>query len=153
MSHNVTMSQHDLASAPAPAALYPVGLDTHFDALYGLELRELAEDRVSARVSVRDALRQPMGIVHGGVYASIAEGICSIGTSVAVLPDGKLAIGLSNHTTFLHPIRAGSIHAAAVPLHRGRTTWLWDVRFADDGGRLCAASQVSIAVRDRTAGR
>jgi 1,4-dihydroxy-2-naphthoyl-CoA hydrolase len=136
-----------------PAALYPVGLDTHFDSLYGLELRELEEDRVSARVSVRDAVMQPMGIVHGGVYASIAEGICSIGTSVAVLADGKLAIGLSNHTTFLRPIRAGSIHAAAVPLHRGSTTWLWDVRFVDDGGRLCAVSQVSIAVRDRTARR
>jgi 1,4-dihydroxy-2-naphthoyl-CoA hydrolase len=151
----MTMSPQDLATAPepAPAALYPVGLDKHFDALYGLELRELAEDRVSARVSVRDALMQPMGIVHGGVYASIAEGICSIATSVAVLADGKLALGLSNHTTFLHPIRAGSIHAAAVPLHRGRTTWLWDVKFTDDGGRLCATSQVSIAVRERAARR
>ena len=129
--------------------LYPVGLDQHYDALYGLELCEMAEDRVSARVDVRDDLMQPMGIVHGGVYASIAEGICSIGTTLAVLGDGQVAIGLSNHTTFLRPISAGSIHAAAVPLHRGRTTWLWDVRFADDGGRLCATAQICIAVRDR----
>jgi 1,4-dihydroxy-2-naphthoyl-CoA hydrolase len=134
-------------------ALYPNAVETHFDSLYGLELRELDEDRVTARVTVRDALLQPMGIVHGGVYASIAEGVCSIGTSVAVLTDSKLAIGLSNHTTFLHPIRAGAIHATAVPLHRGRTTWLWDVRFTDDGGRLCAVSQVSIAVRERAARR
>ena len=129
--------------------LYPVGLDQHYDALYGLELCEMAEDRVSARVDVRDDLMQPMGIVHGGVYASIAEGICSIGTTLAVLGDAQVAIGLSNHTTFLRPISAGSIHAAAVPLHRGRTTWLWDVRFADDGGRLCATAQVCIAVRER----
>jgi 1,4-dihydroxy-2-naphthoyl-CoA hydrolase len=128
---------------------YPVGLDQHYDALYGLELCEMGEDRVTARVDVRGELMQPMGIVHGGVYASIAEGICSIGTTLAVLGDRKLAIGLSNHTTFLRPISEGSIHAAAAPLHRGRTTWLWDVRFADDGGRLCATSQVCIAVRDR----
>jgi 1,4-dihydroxy-2-naphthoyl-CoA hydrolase len=140
------MTRHDPAG---PATLYPLGLDTHFDALYGLELRELGEDRVSARVGVRDAVMQPMGIVHGGVYASIAEGMCSIGTSVAVLGDGKLALGLSNHTTFLRPVRSGSIYAEAIPLHRGRTTWLWDVRFADDEGRPCAVSQVSIAVRDR----
>jgi 1,4-dihydroxy-2-naphthoyl-CoA hydrolase len=131
---------------------YPVGLDQHFDGLYGLELSEMEEERVSARVDVRDTLMQPMGIVHGGVYASIAEGICSIGTTLAVLGDGKLAIGLSNHTTFLRPISAGSIHAAAEPLHRGRTTWLWDVRFVDDGGRLCATAQVCIAVRDRKGG-
>jgi 1,4-dihydroxy-2-naphthoyl-CoA hydrolase len=135
------------------SALFPVGVETHFDSLYGLELRELDEDRVTARVCVREALLQPMGIVHGGVYASIAEGICSIGTSVAVLADGKLAIGLSNHTTFLRPVRAGSIHATATPLHRGSTTWLWDVRFTDDKDRLCAVAQVTIAVRDRTARR
>jgi 1,4-dihydroxy-2-naphthoyl-CoA hydrolase len=128
---------------------YPVGLDQHFDGLYGLQLCEMDEERVSARVEVRDALMQPMGIVHGGVYAAIAEGICSIGTGLSVLGDGKLAIGLSNHTTFLRPISTGSIHAAAEPLHRGRTTWLWDVRFEDDGGRLCATSQVCIAVRAR----
>ena len=135
------------------SALFPVGVETHFDSLYGLELRELDEDRVSARVCVREALLQPMGIVHGGVYASIAEGVCSIATSVAVVGDAKLAIGLSNHTTFLRPVRAGSIHATATPLHRGSTTWLWDVRFADDKGRLCAVAQVTIAVRDRTARR
>jgi 1,4-dihydroxy-2-naphthoyl-CoA hydrolase len=129
--------------------LFPVGLDQHFDSLYGLELCEMAEDRVTARVAVSDTVLQPIGIVHGGVYASMAEGVCSIATSVAVVGDAKLAIGLSNHTTFLRPISEGTIHAAAVPLHRGRTTWLWDVRFADDNGRLCATSQVCIAVRDR----
>jgi 1,4-dihydroxy-2-naphthoyl-CoA hydrolase len=131
------------------AMLFPVGLDQHFDALYGLELCEMGEDRVTARVAVTDMVRQPIGIVHGGVYASIAEGVCSIATSVGVVGEAKLAIGLSNHTTFLRPISEGTIHAAAVPLHRGRTTWLWDVRFSDDGGRLCATSQVCIAVRDR----
>jgi 1,4-dihydroxy-2-naphthoyl-CoA hydrolase len=139
------------ANGSGGSAFYPVGLDQHFDALYGLELREMGEDLVRARVSVRDTLKQPTGIVHGGVYASIAEGICSIGTTLAVLGHGKLAIGLSNHTTFLRPITTGSIDAAAVPLHRGRTTWLWDVRFLDDGGRLCAVAQVCIAVRDRPA--
>lgn len=143
------MLQRRSATINNVTMLFPVGLDQHFDALYGLELCEMGEDRVTARVVVSDAVRQPIGIVHGGVYASIAEGVCSIATSVAVVGDSKLAIGLSNHTTFLRPISEGSIHAAAVPLHRGRTTWLWDVRFSDDGGRLCATSQVCIAVRER----
>jgi 1,4-dihydroxy-2-naphthoyl-CoA hydrolase len=132
--------------------LYAAELDQHYDGLYGLELCEMGEERVSARVDVREALMQPMGIVHGGVYASIAEGVCSIATTLAVLGDGKLAIGLSNHTTFLRPISSGSIHATASPAHRGHTTWLWDVRFADDDGRLCATAQVCIAVRDRKRG-
>jgi 1,4-dihydroxy-2-naphthoyl-CoA hydrolase len=129
--------------------LYSAQLDQHFDALYGLELCEMEEERVTARVEVRDALLQPMGIVHGGVYASVAEGLCSIATSLSVVGDGKVAIGLSNHSTFLRPIGSGHIHAAAAPLHRGGTTWLWEVRFTDDEERLCAVSQVCIAVRDR----
>ena len=143
------MLQRGATTINISSMLFPVGLDQHFDALYGLELCEMGDDRVTARVQVSDTVLQPIGIVHGGVYASMAEGVCSIATSVAVVGDAKLAIGLSNHTTFLRPISEGSIHAAAVPLHRGRTTWLWDVRFSDDGGRLCATSQVCIAVRER----
>jgi 1,4-dihydroxy-2-naphthoyl-CoA hydrolase len=129
--------------------LYPAQLEQHFDALYGLELCEMEEERVSARVEVRDAVLQPMGIVHGGVYASVAEGLCSIATSLSVVSGGKVAIGQSNNSTFLRPIRSGHIHATATPVHRGGTTWLWEVRFTDDEDRLCALSQVTIAVRER----
>ena len=62
---------------------------------------------------MRDELKQPAGLVHGGVYAAIAEALASLGTAVAVMPEGKLAMGLSNQTSFLRPITEGTIHAAA----------------------------------------
>ena len=57
------------------------------------------------------------------------------------------AMGLSNNTSFMRPIAAGTIHAFARPLHRGRTTWLWDGECRDDEGRLCATTRMTIAVR------
>jgi 1,4-dihydroxy-2-naphthoyl-CoA hydrolase len=66
---------------------------------------------------------------------------------IAVAPAGNLAVGQSNSTTFLRPITSGSVHAAGTPRHRGRTTWVWDVEFTDDGGRVCALSRVTLAVR------
>jgi uncharacterized protein (TIGR00369 family) len=54
---------------------------------------------------------------------------------------------MSNHTSFLRPITQGTIHAQATRLHRGRTTWLWDVRFTDDQERLCALTRMTMAVR------
>ncbi len=57
-------------------------------------------------------------------------------------------MGLSNQTSFLRPITEGSINAEAVALHRGRSTWVWDVRFSDDAGRLCAITRMTIAVRE-----
>jgi 1,4-dihydroxy-2-naphthoyl-CoA hydrolase len=122
---------------------FPVG----FDRLYGLEVVSWGEDEVRARVKVRDELLQPSGLVHGGVFASIAEAITSMGTFFAVREDGLGAQGMSNQTSFLRPIVAGTIHAVARRRHRGRTTWVWEVDITDDQGRLCALVRMTIAVR------
>jgi 1,4-dihydroxy-2-naphthoyl-CoA hydrolase len=126
----------------------PVG----FDRLYGFELVELDPGRARAQVRVRDELRQPYGIVHGGVYAAIAESLASISTAAAVAADGRIAMGLSNQTSFLRPISDGTIHAVAVAKHRGRTTWVWEVELSDDAGRLCVLTRMTIAVREAPAG-
>ncbi len=118
-----------------------------FDRHYGLELLDVGEEQVSAQVKVREEIKQPMGLVHGGVYASVAESITSLATALAVLPLGETAMGLSNSTSFLRPITDGVVHAQATRLHRGRTTWVWDVRFSDDAGRTCAVTRMTIAVR------
>lgn len=118
-----------------------------FDALYGLELLEVADELVRAQVAVRDNIKQPFGLVHGGVLTSIAETLASVGTGVVVMPEGMAAMGLSNNTSFMRPITEGTIHARALRRHRGRTTWIWDVEISDDSGRLCALTRVTIAVR------
>jgi 1,4-dihydroxy-2-naphthoyl-CoA hydrolase len=118
-----------------------------FDRLYGLQLLEVSAEEVRAQVQVSDELKQPAGLVHGGVYASIAESMTSLATGMSVLPEGSVAMGLSNSTSFLRPITAGAVHARATRLHRGRTTWVWDVHFSDDAGNLCALTRMTIAVR------
>jgi uncharacterized protein (TIGR00369 family) len=133
--------------AKLPSQL-PLVLERGFDGLYGLELIELSDEAARGRVIVRDELKQPAGLVHGGVYAAIAESLASFGTALAVVPDGRLSMGLSNQTSFLRPITEGTIHAVATRRHRGRTTWVWEVEISDDQGRLCVLSRVTIAVRD-----
>lgn len=119
-----------------------------FNAVLGLERLTQGEDgAVSATVPVRPELLQPFGLVHGGVFASIAETLASFGTFIAVAEQGMHAMGMSNSTSFLRPIVSGTIHATARPFHRGRTTWLWDVDIIDDDGRLCATTRMTIAVR------
>jgi 1,4-dihydroxy-2-naphthoyl-CoA hydrolase len=122
--------------------------DQGFAALLGMRDFAAGDDgALTATVPVRPELLQPFGLVHGGVYAAIAETLASIGTFVGVHDQGMAAMGLSNSTSFLRPILAGTIHAEARPLHRGRTTWLWDVDIRDDEGRLCATTRMTIAVR------
>lgn len=113
----------------------------------GLESMEMGEERATGRFRVEDRVRQPMGLVHGGAYAALAESLASEATFRAVWPGGEIAVGLSNHTSFLRPVTEGTVHAEARRRHRGRTTWLWEVDFTDDAGNLCAVSRVTMAVR------
>ena len=129
-----------------------IPLDQTFDALYGLEFLEVGEELVRAQVAVTDRIKQPMGLVHGGVYASIAESIASTGTGMGVVPKGQMAQGLSNQTSYLRPITEGTVLAVARRRHRGRTTWVWEVDITDDQDRLCALVRMTIAVRDIPAG-
>jgi 1,4-dihydroxy-2-naphthoyl-CoA hydrolase len=124
-----------------------------FDKLYGLEMVELRDGEVRAQVAVREEVLQPMGLVHGGLYASIAESMASLATALGVMEEGKMAMGLSNSTSFLRPITEGTVHAHAKRLHQGRTTWVWDVTFSDDADRTCAITRMTIAVRPMAGGR
>jgi 1,4-dihydroxy-2-naphthoyl-CoA hydrolase len=123
-----------------------------FDRLYGLKLLSCTEEEVRAQLPVREEVKQPMGLIHGGVYASMAESMTSLATALGVLEQGDTAMGLSNNTSFLRPITQGTVHAHAMRLHRGRTTWVWDVRFSDDQDRTCALTRMTIAVRPAPAG-
>jgi 1,4-dihydroxy-2-naphthoyl-CoA hydrolase len=131
------------------AAREPLLEVSPFDRLYGLEVLEASDELVRGRVPVRDEVRQPTGLVHGGVHAAIAEGLASLGTNHGVAPAGNVALGLSNQCSFLRPVAEGAVHGTARRRHRGRTTWIWDVELSDDEGRLCALARVTVAVRPR----
>lgn len=115
--------------------------------LIGLEYLEAGPEGVRARLEVTDSVRQPVGLVHGGVFASMAESMCSAATWLGVKDDGMAAMGQSNNATFIRPITQGHVNAIARPRHRGRTTWVWDVEITDDDGRLCALVRMTVAVR------
>jgi uncharacterized protein (TIGR00369 family) len=120
---------------------------SNFDEHYGLEFLEISPDEVRARVVITDHHKQPFGIVHGGVYAAIAESAASVGTYLGVKDDGMISMGMNNNTTFLRPLTEGTVHAVATPVHRGRTTWVWDVEISNDAGKPVALSRMTIAVR------
>ena len=119
------------------------------DGTLGFEVHEISPERVSGSVRGTNAIRQRVGLVHGGSYAAFAEMLASEGTVADVFPKGMIGVGLSNDSKFLRPVSEGTLTATGVPIHRGRTTWVWDVTFTDEQGRTCAVSRVTIAVRER----
>jgi 1,4-dihydroxy-2-naphthoyl-CoA hydrolase len=118
-----------------------------FDALIGTDWLDDDPDHVRARIEVRDELRQPVGLLHGGVMSSLVESVCSRATALAVFGDGMAAMGQSISVSFIRPITEGHAEVRAKARHRGRTTWVWDAEVVDAEERLCALAQMTIAVR------
>src|SRR3954454_15153703 len=127
-----------------------VPLDHTLDATLGFETLEIGLEHARSRAAVVDRLKQPFGLVHGGVYSAMAESLASQATVAAVWDDGNVAVGLSNHTSYMRPVLSGHVNAVAHCRHRGSTTWVWEVEMTDDEGRLCALARVTMAVRPRT---
>jgi uncharacterized protein (TIGR00369 family) len=125
----------------------PRGLRSHFDELIGTEWLDDDPDHARVRVELRDELRQPVGLLHGGVISSLVESICSRATALAVMPGGMMAMGQSIGVSFIRPVTEGGAEVKAKARHRGRTTWVWDAEVVNDEGKLCALAQMTIAVR------
>jgi len=117
------------------------------DTVLGFEVLEHGDGFVTGQVPVTDRIKQALGLVHGGVYAALAEGLCSLGTFLAHHDKGLVVSGQQNDTSFLRPITEGTVRAECRARHRGRTTWVWECEFTNDDGKLCALSRVTIAVR------
>jgi 1,4-dihydroxy-2-naphthoyl-CoA hydrolase len=123
------------------------GLLSHFDGLIGTEWLDDDPEHARVRVTMRDELRQPVGLLHGGVISSLVESVCSRATALAVLDDGMAAMGQSISVNFIRPVTEGHAEVRAKARHRGRTTWVWDAEVLDAEERLCALAQMTIAVR------
>ena len=115
--------------------------------LLGAEWLDDDPEHARARIPIRDDLRQPFGLMHGGVMSSLVESVCSRATALAVFGEGMAAMGQSINVSFLRPITEGHAEVTARARHRGRSTWVWEAEVLDADGRLCALAQMTIAVR------
>lgn len=115
-----------------------------FLAAAGLELDEMTATRVVGHIELGPQHHTPWGIVHGGVYASAVESAASLGASAAVEDQGRVAVGLTNTTHFIRPVRSGHVTVTATALSQGRTQQLWQVDITDTAGRLVAHGEVRL---------
>ena len=114
------------------------------DELLGTTVLTAGPDRAVVTLPVSARLHQPGGIVHGGVYCTLVELAASVAAN-SWLDDGRVAVCVSNQTDFLRAVRTGVLRAESVPLQRGRTQQLWEVRITDERDRLVAHGRLRLA--------
>jgi 1,4-dihydroxy-2-naphthoyl-CoA hydrolase len=138
----------NLASLPDPV----IPLERSFEGWLGIEWLELEPDSVHARFEVRENLKQPLGLLHGGIYSAVAETVASVATVNRVWKDGYVGAGLSNYASFLRPVTGGRLDVIAKLRGHDDREWTWGHEFRDEAGQLCALVEVTIAVRPASNG-
>ena len=115
--------------------------DTHL----GIEFVEVGDDYIVGRVPVDARTRQPYGLLHGGVSVVLAETLGSCGAAFST-PMGYRAVGLDINANHLKGVSSGWVTGTARPLHRGRTTHVWQIELRDEAGDLTCISRITMAI-------
>lgn len=111
----------------------------------GIEFLEVGDDFIRARVPVDKRTRQPYGLLHGGVSVVLAETLGSCGAAFA-LPEGYRCVGLDINANHLKATTQGWVTGVARPVHRGRSTHVWQIDLRNDAGDLTCVSRLTLAV-------
>jgi uncharacterized protein (TIGR00369 family) len=114
-------------------------------AYLGIEFVHVGENTLQARMPVERRTQQPFGALHGGVSVLMAESMGSF-AGICASPPGSRIAGLEINANHLRAVTSGWVTGTARALHIGRTTQVWQVDIADDAGRLCCASRMTLAI-------
>ncbi len=120
----------------------------------GIEIIEIGDDFLRARMPVDARTVQPFGILHGGASVSLAETLGSVAGTLCIDPERKIIVGLeinANHVRAvpLDPARERFVIGTARPVHLGGLTQIWQTHIRDEQERLVCLSRLTIAVLDR----
>jgi 1,4-dihydroxy-2-naphthoyl-CoA hydrolase len=122
-------------------------LQPPFADFMGMKITHLSRDKITAEIFVREELNNRFGAMHGGAVMALADNLGGTAT-FANLPEGGRTATIESKTNFFAPIPVGdTAHAECTPLHRGRTTMVWQTRITRNDGRLCAlVTQTQIVI-------
>ncbi len=112
----------------------------------GIEMGEITEEKVLATMPVNSATHQPFGQLHGGASVVLAETVASVGTWHLIDQANEIAVGLEINANHIRGKREGIVTAIGTPLHKGRTTMVWDVKIVDEENRLICVSRCTVAI-------
>lgn len=107
---------------------------------------ELTADKVVCTMPVNDKTKQPFGLLHGGASVVLAETVASIGTWAQIDQENEVAMGMEINANHLRSVGQGLVTAVGTPLHKGRSSMVWDIKLTDEQNRLICVSRCTVAI-------
>lgn len=114
-----------------------------------IEFVSVGDNFLTAKMPVTSEVHQPYGILHGGATAALAETVGSSASSLFIDTELKIVKGITLSINHLKSIKEGIVYATARPIHKGRTTHLWEIKVMDEQENLISISKLTNIVLDR----
>jgi len=112
----------------------------------GILFTEVGQDFVCATMPINEKTTQPMGIMHGGASAALAETVGSAAANFCIDQNEFVCVGLEINVNHLKPVSKGKVKAVAKPYHLGRKTHVWEIKLFNDDNKLVSISRLTLAV-------
>ena len=125
--------------------LNSVGTNTLMETL-DIKFIDVEEDKVVATMPVTTKVHQPDGVLHGGATVALAETVGSYASYLSVDKDTQMVRGVEISANHLRSIKEGLVIATAKPIHKGRTTQLWEIRIVDEQDKLISICKLMTMV-------
>ena len=114
-----------------------------------MEVTAVGEDFVTMSMPVSSKVQQPLGLLHGGAVAALAENVASLAGNLVVANQNKSCLGLTLNTSHLKSVREGTVFATAKAIHLGRSTQVWEIKTSSEENILINISRMTLAVVDK----
>lgn len=125
--------------------LNSVGKNTLMETL-DIKFIEVDKNKVVATMPVTTKVHQPDGVLHGGATVALAETVGSYASFLSVDKDKQMVRGIEISANHLRSIREGMVIATATPIHKGRTTQLWEIKIKDEQDNLISLCKLTTIV-------
>lgn len=114
-----------------------------------MQFIHLSPDKLVMKMPVGPKTRQPYGLLHGGASVALAESAASYATMLNIDLNQQSAVGLEINANHIKSKKEGIVTAVATPLHRGKSTMVWDIKITDEENNLICISRCTVAVLNK----
>lgn len=115
----------------------------------GIEYTAVGEDSISATMPVDRRHHQPYGLLHGGASVALAETLGSVAAHSSIDAEKQYSVGLEINANHLKSVRDGIVKGVAKPIHRGRSTHVWEIRITNTDEQLVCISRITMSILNK----
>ncbi|NJM25734.1 MAG: hotdog fold thioesterase [Bacteroidia bacterium] len=115
----------------------------------GIEITQIGEQSMEARMPVDHRTHQPLGLLHGGASVALAETLGSLAATCCVDRSKQYCVGLEINANHLRSAKSGYVYGTTSPIHIGKRTQVWEIRITDEQKKLVCVSRITLAVLDK----